>query len=555
TSLTETYDNANVGSGKTLSVATYTVNDGNGGLNYTVTLVTNTNGLITPLAPSSLAVTAGSAYGLNFTWTNNAGNVDGYKLERATDAAFTQNVTVVATPSSTSTTDVPATGSIYYYRVRTTQNGVDSGNSVSVTALALPGTGGIAHQYGLSLDATGTTVQVSDYTPANSTTLNYSVPMADLSALTLSGGPLADQLTLDLSHGNPLPTGGSSFDGLAGTDHLILTGSLNGQNLSLNATQLQIGSRTLNYSNLETLLAQTDLGATGTRPDLQISQATLISPSSQTLGQLTLNPGGTVQIAALGSRQLDVNTPVFAGGTLDLADNQMLAHSLAQPDLQAALFSGYALGAWTGTGLISSTARTATGRGLGYLSGTFYNALHADSTLAAGDTIVQYTWQGDVNLDHQIAAIDFAQLDVAQLKVAGGTPNTGFIWLRGDFNYDGQITTADFTAINAAYAAQNTPPLAQASTPAAAPMITTAAPLAAAVTSTAVVTLAASPVTAPVAAPTLLPAPANVATPATEQEPDSPSSPEAKRRGQIILAKPLRKQFPPLASTTLGSGQ
>src|SRR5207302_8005222 len=35
----ETYDTANVGAGKTLSVSAYTVNDGNSGNNYTVTTV------------------------------------------------------------------------------------------------------------------------------------------------------------------------------------------------------------------------------------------------------------------------------------------------------------------------------------------------------------------------------------------------------------------------------------------------------------------------------------------------------------------------------------
>ena len=48
TNLSETYDTPAVGTGKTLSVATYTVNDGNGGANYTVSTVTNATGVITP---------------------------------------------------------------------------------------------------------------------------------------------------------------------------------------------------------------------------------------------------------------------------------------------------------------------------------------------------------------------------------------------------------------------------------------------------------------------------------------------------------------------------
>jgi hypothetical protein len=45
TGLAETYDTANAGTGKPLSVSAYTVNDGNSGGNYTVTLV-NTTGII-----------------------------------------------------------------------------------------------------------------------------------------------------------------------------------------------------------------------------------------------------------------------------------------------------------------------------------------------------------------------------------------------------------------------------------------------------------------------------------------------------------------------------
>jgi hypothetical protein len=46
TGLAETYDTANAGTGKTLSVSAYTINDGNGGLNYKVTPKTDTTGVI-----------------------------------------------------------------------------------------------------------------------------------------------------------------------------------------------------------------------------------------------------------------------------------------------------------------------------------------------------------------------------------------------------------------------------------------------------------------------------------------------------------------------------
>ena len=55
TGLAETYDTPDAGTGKTLSVSAYTVNDGNGGNNYTVSTVTITAGNIEK-APSSVSL-------------------------------------------------------------------------------------------------------------------------------------------------------------------------------------------------------------------------------------------------------------------------------------------------------------------------------------------------------------------------------------------------------------------------------------------------------------------------------------------------------------------
>ncbi len=55
TGLAETYDTKNAGTGKTLTVGTYTVNDGNAGANYTVNTVSSSAGEIDP---ATLTVTA-----------------------------------------------------------------------------------------------------------------------------------------------------------------------------------------------------------------------------------------------------------------------------------------------------------------------------------------------------------------------------------------------------------------------------------------------------------------------------------------------------------------
>ncbi len=55
TGLVETYDTKNAGNGKTLTVSAYTVNDGNGGNNYSVNTAASTAGVI---SPATLIVTA-----------------------------------------------------------------------------------------------------------------------------------------------------------------------------------------------------------------------------------------------------------------------------------------------------------------------------------------------------------------------------------------------------------------------------------------------------------------------------------------------------------------
>ncbi len=71
--LSESYDNPNPGTGKTLSInAGYTINDGNGGNNYTLSIANNLAGAITGSVSSGVAVNtsqASVAYGTPVTFT------------------------------------------------------------------------------------------------------------------------------------------------------------------------------------------------------------------------------------------------------------------------------------------------------------------------------------------------------------------------------------------------------------------------------------------------------------------------------------------------------
>ena len=71
TGLTQAYDTANAGTGKNLSVASYTVNDGNGGFNYTVTLVDSIAGVVNQLTTATVRYT-----GDVFVTTTNTGSTN-----------------------------------------------------------------------------------------------------------------------------------------------------------------------------------------------------------------------------------------------------------------------------------------------------------------------------------------------------------------------------------------------------------------------------------------------------------------------------------------------
>ncbi len=86
-----------------------------------------------PAAPSGLGVTPASGSSVNVSWTNNATNQTGFSLDRATDAAFSQNLVtqiLPATPTSFVDTYLGlASGGTWYYRIRATNTAGSSASS------------------------------------------------------------------------------------------------------------------------------------------------------------------------------------------------------------------------------------------------------------------------------------------------------------------------------------------------------------------------------------------------------------------------------------------
>ncbi|MGA2441323.1 MAG: choice-of-anchor Q domain-containing protein [Tepidisphaeraceae bacterium] len=133
------------------------------------------------------------------------------------------------------------------------------------------------------------------------------------------------------------------------------------------------------------------------------------------------------------------------GGTLDLADNEMLINYGADADPLATIASyvanGYNGGGWNGPGIVSTAAQVPT-------NGSVYGLGYADGKdgvvagLSSGQIEVKYTLLGNANLDGLVNAADFTIL-----AANFNQPVTG--WDQGDFNYDGLVNAADFTDLAA----------------------------------------------------------------------------------------------------------
>jgi hypothetical protein len=102
---------------------------------YSNTASAKTLAAALPPAPSGLTATAASSSRINLSWTDNASNETGFKVERATSSSgpWTQIGTTGTNVASFADTSVTA-ATTYYYRVRATSATGDSGYSNTATA-------------------------------------------------------------------------------------------------------------------------------------------------------------------------------------------------------------------------------------------------------------------------------------------------------------------------------------------------------------------------------------------------------------------------------------
>ena len=131
-------------------------------------------------------------------------------------------------------------------------------------------------------------------------------------------------------------------------------------------------------------------------------------------------------------------------GNANVQDNALIVTVTPYAPLYTYVANGYDGGAWDGTqsALRSSTAASdpnhLTGLGIARNADLNYTTWWGRTLSLGTETLIQYTYYGDANLDGDVDATDLALL------------GAGLGW--NDFNYDGVVNAADYALYNTSLA-------------------------------------------------------------------------------------------------------
>ncbi len=296
-------------------------------------------------------------------------------------------------------------------------------------------------------------------------------PAAPSLAFNLLGG--ADVLTIDATGagGTPIPAGGVTFDGgSASSDTLIINGAAAvADTAAFDGSAVTLNGGVISEANVES--AQFD--GNGGWDNVTINGGpTLTFPDAQRLDNLALMGTASASLAAGGAANVITRSLSIAPtARLDLCDNDMAIDYVSSSPLgtwngsaytgvSGLIASGYAGGAWSGGGIVTSMTAAIDPNSLTTLGvaeasqalgiGLTETALWDGQTIDGTAVLVKYTYAGDANLDGVINGDDYFQIDSA-------FPQGGNGWLNGDFNCDGVINGDDYFLIDSNFPAQGAP--------------------------------------------------------------------------------------------------
>jgi autotransporter-associated beta strand protein len=233
----------------------------------------------------------------------------------------------------------------------------------------------------------------------------------------------------------------------AGTGEI--TGTVSGSTTSADTlTKLDAGTWTLSGINSYTGATTVSAGVLALKSNLLTSPTITVAG-----GKLRMEPDG-------GNFAIKATTFATPGGQIDVGDHKLIVTGGAAASTLAGstyggvaglIQQGYANGAWSANGIVTSQSSASAGQHLTALgwaaaSDTAFGGatLFAGQSVAAGDLLVMYTYAGDANLDGKLNGDDYFFIDSA---IASPTPTIN--WHNGDFNYDGKINGDDYFLLDA----------------------------------------------------------------------------------------------------------
>jgi hypothetical protein len=301
------------------------------------------------------------------------------------------------------------------------------------------------------------TVGTLSFDSANS----YTIAQGTSGSLTLKNSSGVNVSVVSGSHtiSAPITVSNNTTFNIAGT--LSLTGTLTN---SPAKTLTKTGTGTLNINGAQTHGSGAVFTASAGTTNFNSSGGTNLGITANaavnfgvpvSIGTLTVNSGQTATVN-VGANPFKAKTLTLTNGRLQLNNSDAIFTGMTRASIEAFIKAGRGPGDWQGTGITSSYANATAGQGstaLGVISASdtgLQNTGFDNQTVAAGDTIVKYTYAGDANLDGVVNFDDFNRYIVG---VSGQAPAR---WFTGDFNYSGAVDFDDFNKFIAGFSLYNT---------------------------------------------------------------------------------------------------
>lgn len=268
---------------------------------------------------------------------------------------------------------------------------------------------------------------------------------ADTNTVTLDAGGYADTFTLN-DFGRP-----TTINSAGGADTVTINGTAYGSTLTLD-TGADDDTVNINESSTTVFLSTGagSLDAVSVNAD-GVGAAFAQFGASDEIGILTVNAGGLLTLAAGHDKMLSISGANITG-RIDVNDNAFLRRGAAAEGFyRTRLINGRNSGLWNGAqpsfmSTYASNSLLPDSLGYGLVGpGEVTLATLYGLPIVAGDLLIRYALNGDLNLDGTINFDDL--LTMAQNYGAA----TGKRWSQGDVNYDGGVTFDDLLTLAQQY--------------------------------------------------------------------------------------------------------